>query len=169
MGDPLSTISAVASLADIVFRTCTKLYEFLSNLQDVPAEVKHLSNSLRTWKAVSQAVKDTISRYVRSQFDTEDNLPLTAVFEALKSCEIAFASINVLITGHRSGSSSKRVKFIKDVKWIFDEKKIQSAQQNLDRSKLALTTALTTISRSVTGLERYFIARFSALTITQPK
>ena len=154
MGDPLSTVSAVAGLADIVFRTCTKLYEFLSNLQNVPIEVKHLSNSLHTWKAVSQAVKDITSGYMGSQFNTEDNLTISGVFEALKSCEIAFASINVLITGHQSGSFSKPVKFIKDVKWIFDGKKIQSAQQNLERSKLALTAALSALSRSVAVFER---------------
>ena len=154
MADPLSAVSAVASLADIVLRTSTKLYEFFSQLQNVPADVNGLSNSLLTWKAVSQAVKDLIARHSQSLLATEDAIALGGVYEALKSCEIGFASINVLVQEHRSGEPFKPARLLKDVRWIFDAKKIQSAQRSLESSKLALTTALSALSGFVAGFGR---------------
>lgn len=147
MGDPLSSLSAVIGLADVVIRSSVKLYSFFSELQDVPKDIKKLSESLLEWKSISKAIKDIFVRYQQSPFTVEDGLTLNGVSEALKSCEAALSAVDILIKKHGSGPSSKPARLAKDVKWILDTKKIQAAQQNLDRSRLALNTALSAITR----------------------
>ena len=147
MGDPLSTLSAIVGLADVVFRTSSKLYNFFSDLHSVPREVKELSNSLLTWKSVSTSVTELCTRYEQSILVTNDGVALTGVLEALKSCQTAFASIELLVGGHLSGQISRSARFARDMKWILDSKRLRSAQQSLDSSKLDLITALFTVAR----------------------
>ena len=148
MGEPISSISAVVGLADVIFKTSTSLYSFFSELRDAPKEIQTITYSLSTWRSISQNVKHLSTQWQVSQFATEDGLALGDISEALSSCRDAFGTIETLVEGHITLGSSALSRQTKKMKWVFNAKKIQAAQNKLDSSKLSLIAALSTFGRS---------------------
>lgn len=148
MGDPLSTLSAVISVAGAISCTTTKLYAFFSGLQDVPNDVQKIAKSTLAWKQISQAVNGLAMQYQTSKFATEDGLLLDGIREALTLCEAALATIDDLVQKYqRSGSTSGPARLAKDALWMRKTKTIKAALQRLDGAKVTLSVALSAIGR----------------------
>ena len=148
MGDPLSTVAAVVGLADVVFRASSKLYNFFSELRNVPQDIQDLTQSLRIWKSISQSLRDLSIRYQNSLFASEDGLTFNDITDTLASCQGACNDIDTLI--NRQGKTSRllaRSTRAKNIKWLFDTETVQAALNKLDRSKQSLIVALAAIGR----------------------
>lgn len=149
MADPFSAFAAAILLADVVFERCRSVYESLAELRGISEQVKSLADSIHLWSKVSQSVKELAQQYQSSPLVTADGFSTDTLCDALKSAEVACSTNGILIKEYKAARARSKIKLAKDIKWLFDTKKLQAAQAKLDRAQQVLLTALNTLGRFV--------------------
>lgn len=147
MAEALSSVAAVIGLADVVFRMCRSLYQDLMSLKEVPEQVNTLSDSLLVWAKVSQGIKSIAQQYEASPFARADGLSSGALCDALYSCQTVCKTIEVLVKGYREAQAQSKLKLLKNIKWMFNAKRLRAALAGLEQAKLSLNLTLNAINR----------------------
>ena len=146
MTDPFSISAAAIGLIDVLLRTSRRLYEDLVRLRGISHEVQNLVDAIRVWQTTSQDIRALAVQYSASAFASEDGFTFDGVFNALQACETAFSDIENMVTVYNRQRELRTFKFARDVKWIFDERKLRSAQSRFDQSRRSLLVAFGALS-----------------------
>ncbi|MCJ1282575.1 hypothetical protein MMC26_001900 [Xylographa opegraphella] len=138
--DGASNVLAFLGLADIVLRAGSKIYDFITAIQDAPQEIRDLQHELNGVTLLLSELKNHCNDFslVRSQ-----SCSSSLINCCLSSLRIVHQDLDILVIAANKHDSSKKVASTwAKIKWAFADKRIVKLTRSLERHKLFLVAAL---------------------------
>ena len=144
MVDALSSLAAVAGLADVTCRLGKELYGFFSAIKHASQDIQNMLKELQQLEAIISSIQTLAENYGNSPWATDDNLFVSGIHQTILHCKDEFETLRERVGRLRLDQHSGTAKNLTSkVKWILDDKKTVQSCQKLERIKLSLTTLLT--------------------------
>lgn len=149
MSDPFTALAAFASLADISVRSIREIYRFLSALSTASAELRYLQRHLHSLETCLIHVSSVQELYKTTDAPAVIRDVCNNIEEELRLCIDDLAELKILLRGSSVRTKSTLNRFGVLVKSIWQEEKITKFNDRLERRKLYLNSALSTLGRYV--------------------
>lgn len=135
---------AIVGVADVAVRTGREVHSFLRNIVDAPEEINRLCTIVKEVAILAETAKQLLDK-IAKQKQTDTTRQSISLFEvALKSLNRELQNLRVLSARFRGGNSAWS-----RVRYVLDERKLNKAFENLERSKSLIGNALQVAGRYV--------------------
>lgn len=128
---------AIVGVADVILRTGKAVYSFLADVSDAPLSMNRLRESIHDTTVLALACKESLKSLKTRAQSVGVTGGITPFNSALRAVNRELQSLNLII-GRFRGSNKTWDK----VKFTLEERKIEKAVVNLERSKSLLANAL---------------------------
>ncbi|KAL8836176.1 MAG: hypothetical protein Q9170_003029 [Blastenia crenularia] len=150
MADPLSTVAAVLSFADITFRACQGVHGTISSWREAPDTIRRLRQTIQSIESMSANLRLYVVEYESSKLRIEQHQLLPEnVKDELANIELDI----ILLQGHLPQVGTEKT-MKQRFRRIIDEKKISRIASRLDRRQATVTTALHILAQR-NGIQLY--------------
>ncbi|KAI1520077.1 hypothetical protein Ptr86124_000445 [Pyrenophora tritici-repentis] len=137
-------VLAIVGAADVAVRTGREVHGFLRNIAGAPEEINRLCATVKEVAILAETAKQLLDKIAKRK-QTEVTEQSIGLFEAaLKSMNRELQNLRVLIARFRGGNNTWS-----RVRYVLDERKLNKAFENLERSKSLLGNSLQVASRYV--------------------
>jgi hypothetical protein len=130
-------VFAVIGVADVALRTGRDVYGFLHKIADAPNEIEKLCVIIREITLLAETSKELLEGTSGFKLSDTTHRIVTTLEVSLKSFNCEIQSLKVLSTRFRDTNKSWS-----RVRYVLDERKINKALDNLERSKSLLGNVL---------------------------
>jgi len=135
-------VFAIVGVADVAVRTGREVYGFLRNIVGAPEEINRLSTTVKEVAMLAETAKQILNKIAKRK-QTDITRQSVGLFEAaLKSLTRELQNLRVLSARFRGGNNTWS-----RVRYVLDERKLNKAFENLERSKSLLGNSLQVASR----------------------
>ena len=143
MADPLSTVAAVVSLADVMIRACDGISTLVIGLNDAPHAAMRLRQTTQNIQSVLENLRLYVSEYESSDLFIEERQILP---DAGKN-ELLGIRAELDLLQKFLPQSGTRGKIGQRMKWVFNEKQVSKVVRSLESRQTALMTGLQTVAQ----------------------
>lgn len=133
--DPLSVAAGIASLIDIGGRVAKELYTFISSIMEAPNEIRSLVSSLYSLNTSLCEIQSLLLSPSFAAVHTVEQMK--NLEDVVTNCARVFTDLQSKSTraAKTLDGTNKLKKLWIDVKWVFDEEKIEDLLRSLEREK----------------------------------
>ena len=137
MADPISTVAAIVSFADVAVRTCKGIRAVLDSWKDCPNAIQRIRQTVQNLESILGSLRQYVNEYQSSKLCSEQHQLLPDVVKAeLRGIDSDLRLLHKYLLPGAQGKVSQKLK------WGFDEKKILAVISRLDSRQIAVVTAL---------------------------
>ncbi|CAE7014055.1 hypothetical protein PTTW11_02595 [Pyrenophora teres f. teres] len=130
-------VLAIVGTADVAVRTGREVHGFLRNIAGAPEEINRLCATVKEVAILAETAKQLLDK-IAKQRQTDVTGQSVGLFEAaLKSLNRELQNLRILSARFRGGNNTWS-----RVRYVLDERKINKAFENLERSKSLLGNSL---------------------------
>lgn len=137
MPDPISTVAAIVSFADVAVRTCKGIRAMLDSWKDFPNAIQRVRQTVQNLESVLGSLRQYVVEYQSSKLCREQHQLLPDVVKTeLRDIDLDLRLLQQYLPPGAQGKARQKIK------WVFDEKKILAVISRLDSRQIAVITGL---------------------------
>lgn len=153
MADRLSVVAnsfAAVGLADIMLRAGNQIYQFLIAIKDAPVEVENLKNSIHENIILVQYFKDYLEE-LKQLLSSPNPSTIMSLSKILPLFESVLKDLGDELSrlNDETKCYKRQSKILGNIRFVFDEQRIEKSLQRLEGLKLNLIAMLIFLTRLV--------------------